>query len=68
MDHQIMSREPIEPGKSYWIDIEIARFKVRAIRPAVIGGWWHCEGEESGDAVVIPEDKLLPIEEETLEK
>lgn len=57
------SKEPIKAGETYWVKVEKAKFKVRAIRPSVIKGWWHCEGEETGDPLVIPEDKLKPVED-----
>jgi hypothetical protein len=61
---RMMSEERITAGKTYWVHVDKTKFKVRAVRPAAIPGWWHCEGEDARDPVVIPEDKLLPAEEE----
>lgn len=54
------SNQPIKAGETYWVKVEKARFKVRAIRPSAVKGWWYCEGESAGDPLVIPEDKLEP--------
>ena len=59
-----MTKERIKAGKIYWVKVEKAKFKVRAIRPAIIKGWWHCEGENTGDPLVIPEEKLESVEED----
>ena len=59
-----MEKQPIQPGKTYWVEVERTRFKVRTIRASALRGWWFCEGEDAGDPLMIPEDKLEPAADE----
>jgi hypothetical protein len=52
----------IEPGKVYWIIMDKARFQVRALRPSVLTGWWHCETVTDGSPIVVPQAALVEDE------
>lgn len=52
----------IETGKSYWVTLDTARFKVKAIRPAALKGWWFCETEKDLDRIIVPESALTPAD------
>jgi hypothetical protein len=54
----------IEAGKTYWVTVESVQFKVMAIRPAAIKGWWLCETFNTGDRLMVPERVLVPVEGE----
>lgn len=56
----LMDKQPIQPGNTYSVEMENSRFRVRAVRPAALRGWWLCEGEDSGEPLMVPEDKLMP--------
>lgn len=56
-------KEPIKVGEVYWVQADKARFKVRTLRPTTIPGWWHCEGVDTGDPLVIPEEKMEPVDD-----
>lgn len=60
---RLMDRPPVQPGKTYWVEVEKTRLVVRAVRPAALPGWWLCHGVDTGDPVMIPEDKLQPAAE-----
>lgn len=49
---------PIQPGQMYLVKIDDVRFKVRAVKPAVIKGWWLCE-TETGDRVMVPAEHVI---------
>jgi hypothetical protein len=51
-----MSR--IQPGKTHRVTVEHHSFKVRAIRSSAVNGWWLCEGETTGERVMLPEGIL----------
>lgn len=51
-----MSR--IEADRVYWVVFDQVRFKVRAVRPTTLEGWWLCKTEQDGDKVVVPEEAL----------
>jgi hypothetical protein len=49
----------IQQGTMYCVALgQYHRFKVRAVRPAALPGWWWCEGDKTGDPIVLPEDAL----------
>ncbi len=55
----IASAPRIQPGTTYRVALgQYHRFKVRAVRPAALHGWWWCEGHENGDPIVLPEGVL----------
>jgi hypothetical protein len=45
--------QPIETGKSYWVELEHLRIKLRALEPAQGGTWWRCAAP-LGTEVVVP--------------
>jgi hypothetical protein len=55
--------KPVEPEKTYWLQVDSHRFKVRTVRPSAIKGWWFCDGLEYGDRMVVPEESLIEVDE-----
>jgi hypothetical protein len=53
----------IEPGKTYWLIVDNHRFKVRAVRPSALKGWWFCDGDRYGDRIIVPEKLLAEVDE-----
>ena len=59
-------KKAIRPGETYWVVVDEVRFKVRAVRPSALPGWWLCETERMGDPVMVPEKHLAEDLESTL--
>lgn len=55
---------PITSGQTYWVTLDNVRFKVKAIRPAALDGWWLCEGEATGDPLMAPTNVLTEVEDD----
>jgi hypothetical protein len=56
--------QSIHSGRIYWVSLDNVRFKVTAIRPSALEGWWLCEGQTTGEPLMVPVKALAEAEED----
>lgn len=51
----------VEAGNIYTVEVELNRFRVKALREEpTMPGWWLCEGEHDEDQLILPEAAFQP--------